>query len=1128
MKRTISALLAVLLLIGCLPVFGTALAAGENTDYASALPLVPGENSVTLPESGKTYYYSFTVPTPGQFVTVKAGSVYGFYTADKTWLGSYSQNGTSLIIAPQAGTYYVQLRQNNSVNDTVTLAFPENDAFEPNDTRDAAVDISNGVARRFVLDSAYRDKDWVKVWVPEDGMDIALYIEGYNYASKERVRVEFDKPDSGSRIYAYAESMSPLCFHAAEAGWHTFTLSYDSSGGSSQSLTFERIVRAEILEGDGNEPNDRKEDAKMLHLGTDETFSVGGYGDEDWFTFEAAGESEFYTLTFLDLNTDYSDKFSYEVYGPDGSTVQGKTPVNIRHTAVLSCPVEGIYSVRITENMTSSVYSPENRFTRSTLRIRVDAGGDDPFESNDVWTSASEILPDQTVPHVLSNTTDSDWFMFTVPEDDMAVRFDFSSKLYWEIYTADEAYLGQHTSMRGYGYTRLNAKLQKAGAYYIRLYAGSTSYVSSGVRTFSYTLKGHTDSENNDTWKKAVRIWPDVPQTFSLAAENDEDWFLLTVPENAGTLNAAVLGTYGYASLYRRDDFFTIGDGAPRVYSNSLSKYGTVFQVPALTPGEYCLRIYDDNYSFNTVYSDSASLRFFFTDAHYSIETAKGSEAGKWYELGQGYNYLNAGTLTAGSTLRAEYQGSYNADIYLYDGNGNKVGNCDATTFTFLIPSDGQYYLSFQGHISIDAEGNVIIPRARYFVGTEGSITDIEAPEEITLAVGERVYPDIYCLPVDAKSYDSYQTISWSSTDYDYSIGRYYTGGYILGIAPGEFYLNISARDTNYNTIKKSIHVTVVSEYPEAEAMELTSYPTSMELGETAIVETTTTPDKCALVFESSDESVIRVLGNGKLAAVGAGEATVTVSSGGCSQSFTVTVTGESGGSESVTSLKLDRYSMTVYCGEDPAFLTATAEPAIDIVWTSGNQSVATVTSAGGVQGVAPGVAVISATAGDHRVSCVVTVLAKRVRVTGVSFDESEHELPLLGTVTVPAAVSPDDATTKNLLWTSSDISVAMVSRTGIVTALAVGEATITATTEDGGFSASILIKVTAAPSRGDLNGDGYIDAADALMCLRFAVGLIELTDTQLRSGDLNNDGEVDAGDAIKILRYDAWLIDIL
>lgn len=59
----------------------------------------------------------------------------------------------------------------------------------------------------------------------------------------------------------------------------------------------------------------------------------------------------------------------------------------------------------------------------------------------------------------------------------------------------------------------------------------------------------------------------------------------------------------------------------------------------------------------------------------------------------------------------------------------------------------------------------------------------------------------------------------------------------------------------------------------------------------------------------------------------------------------------------------------------------------------------------------------------------------------------------------------------------------------------------------------------------GDVNGDGIVDAGDAVIISRYDAGLITLTADQLKVGDVNGDGTVDAGDAVIISRYDAGLI---
>ena len=226
-----------------------------------------------------------------------------------------------------------------------------------------------------------------------------------------------------------------------------------------------------------------------------------------------------------------------------------------------------------------------------------------------------------------------------------------------------------------------------------------------------------------------------------------------------------------------------------------------------------------------------------------------------------------------------------------------------------------------------------------------------------------------------------------------------------------------------------------------------------------------------------------------------------------------------------------DVYNTLLYAGEEAEQLTATLKPEgteATIRWTSSNQTAATVSQDGKVTPLSAGVTVVTAAAGDYRASCIVTVQPERVRVTGIRFDEPTHTLMMGSTVTLQPIIAPDDATVKNLTWVSSDEQTATVSRTGIVTALSVGETTITATTVDGGYSAEIKIIVTAAAQLGDVNGDGYIDAADALLCLRASVGLITLTPEQEAAADVNHDGLIDAGDAILILRYDARLIPSL
>ena len=86
------------------------------------------------------------------------------------------------------------------------------------------------------------------------------------------------------------------------------------------------------------------------------------------------------------------------------------------------------------------------------------------------------------------------------------------------------------------------------------------------------------------------------------------------------------------------------------------------------------------------------------------------------------------------------------------------------------------------------------------------------------------------------------------------------------------------------------------------------------------------------------------------------------------------------------------------------------------------------------------------------------------VAVTGVSLDSSEETISVGETVTLLATVAPSNATNKNVSWSSDDTSVATVNN-GVVTGVAQGTATITVTTEDGGFTSNCLVTVEAAVS---------------------------------------------------------------
>lgn len=211
------------------------------------------------------------------------------------------------------------------------------------------------------------------------------------------------------------------------------------------------------------------------------------------------------------------------------------------------------------------------------------------------------------------------------------------------------------------------------------------------------------------------------------------------------------------------------------------------------------------------------------------------------------------------------------------------------------------------------------------------------------------------------------------------------------------------------------------------------------------------------LVWSSSDGSVASVDEEGVVSGKSKGEAVITVTAvdGGYTAECRVRVY------QPVTELRMDNRSVTVDTGEDIQ-LTATILPYDadnkSIVWSSDNPDVADVNGKGVVTGVKAGQTVIRATSEDEGISdlCVVTV---NQPVTGVSLSKSELSFSKIGDAEqLVASVQPADATNKELNWSSSDESVAIVSN-GRVLCSGYGSAIVYVTTVDGGYMASCVVK---------------------------------------------------------------------
>ena len=170
----------------------------------------------------------------------------------------------------------------------------------------------------------------------------------------------------------------------------------------------------------------------------------------------------------------------------------------------------------------------------------------------------------------------------------------------------------------------------------------------------------------------------------------------------------------------------------------------------------------------------------------------------------------------------------------------------------------------------------------------------------------------------------------------------------------------------------------------------------------------------------------------------------------------------------SVTGVTLNKIVLKLYTG-DSETLKATITPANAtfkyVTWKSSNPAVATVDANGKVTAKSLGMADITVTTkdGGYTATCRVGVVRRpggNVSVTGVTLNKTTLKLGKGASETLTATVAPTNATNKNVTWTSSDPAVATVDASGKVTGVAKGTATITVTTENGGYTATCAVEV--------------------------------------------------------------------
>lgn len=317
--------------------------------------------------------------------------------------------------------------------------------------------------------------------------------------------------------------------------------------------------------------------------------------------------------------------------------------------------------------------------------------------------------------------------------------------------------------------------------------------------------------------------------------------------------------------------------------------------------------------------------------------------------------------------------------------------------------------------------------------------------EQKECIIGEYITNRAIISPDDATN----PNLEWTSSNPE--IAEVSTEGLIRGVSVGEAIITAATTDGSNLTASCSVIVTPIV----AESISIKPNNHDMIVGQTFEISVEILPlnttDKSVL-WESSNPEVVEVDENGTIIALNAGSSIITATSNSNPELHAEC-------NINVFSVLVE--SITLDCSEKRLYVGDTFEIHADVYpynaadkslsWISDNPEVASVDENGKVTAVSVGEAIISAKSvdgSDVSAECKVTV--DPVSASAVTLNVADMTLLVGQSDKLTATVSPENVTDKTITWASDNETIATVDENGLVRALGVGSATITASTENG------------------------------------------------------------------------------
>ena len=336
------------------------------------------------------------------------------------------------------------------------------------------------------------------------------------------------------------------------------------------------------------------------------------------------------------------------------------------------------------------------------------------------------------------------------------------------------------------------------------------------------------------------------------------------------------------------------------------------------------------------------------------------------------------------------------------------------------------------------------------------------AQEKVSVKKGDSLGLIITVNPSDLAS----EKLTWISSDP--SIVTVDANGVIKGIKPGMATITV----TSSNGKKATCKVTVSEDTVEVSKINLTTKEDTITPGSTTQINATIEPENATnreLVWSSSNPSIATVDSKGVVKGLKSGTVTITAKTKDGKVMATKTITIKKEEPKQIESLSFAQDNVSIK-KDDTLGLIVTVKPSElaseKLTWTSSDTNIVTVDANGNIKGIKPGTATITAkSTNGKKATCTVTVTTDEVEVEEIILTPEDNTIDSNSTTQVIAEIKPENATNRELVWESSDPSIATVDDKGIVKGLKSGTVTITAKTKDGKVVASTTITIKPTPT---------------------------------------------------------------